>query len=69
MRGEISQWRREVVEIPVVVPMRSGSGLDVGIRGDVSPNRWSQRRSVGTHRKQRKLAPSEIYITRVFVIW
>jgi len=30
-----------------VVPMRSGSGLDVGIRGDVSPNRWPQRRSVG----------------------
>jgi|APCry1669189844_1035258.scaffolds.fasta_scaffold181022_1 hypothetical protein len=47
MRGEISRWRREVVEIPVVVPMRSGSGLDVGIRGDVSPNRWPQRRSVG----------------------
>ncbi len=29
MRGEISRWRREVVEVPVVVPMRSGSGLDV----------------------------------------
>jgi len=47
MRGEISRWRREVVEIPVVVPIRSGSGPDVGIRGDVPPNRWPQRRSVG----------------------
>jgi hypothetical protein len=47
MRGEISRWRREVVEIPVVIPIRSGSGPDVGIRGDVSPNRWPQRRSVG----------------------
>ena len=47
MRGEIFQWRREVVEIPVVVPIWSGSGPDIGIRGDVSPNRWSQWRYVG----------------------
>ncbi len=47
MRGEIFRWRREVFEIPVVVPIWSGSGPDVGILGDVSLNRWSQWRSVG----------------------
>ncbi len=47
MRGEISRWRREIVEIPVVVPIWSELGSEVGIRNDVSPNRWSQWRSVG----------------------